>query len=65
MTSALAQLAAAIRAGTAPDSIPDLRATQSQLGATPALVEEETDLMVDSINTIASLLGATRPTAAP
>ena len=56
MTSALAALAASVRAGTPPPPLPDLRATQLALGATDALVQDETDLMVDSVNTIASLL---------
>ena len=58
MTAALAQLAAAVRSGEAPAPLPPLRETQLALGATDALVGEETDLMVDSIKTIASLLSA-------
>jgi uncharacterized membrane protein YccC len=56
MTAALASLATAVRSGTAPGPLPDLRQTQLALGATEALVNEETDLMVDSIKTVASLL---------
>jgi uncharacterized membrane protein YccC len=56
MTSALASLADAVRSGATPDELPPLRQTQLALGATDALVGEETDLMVDSINTVASLL---------
>jgi uncharacterized membrane protein YccC len=58
MTAALAQLAAAVRSGDAPAPLPPLRETQLALGATDALVGEETDLMVDSIKTIAALLSA-------
>ena len=57
--SALGTLAAAIESGTPPPALPPLRATQLALGASEALVTNETDLMVDSVNTIASLL--TRP----
>ena len=59
MTTALAALATAMAAGTPPPALPDLRATQLALGASDALVNAETDLMVDSVNTIAGLLGAT------
>jgi fusaric acid resistance family protein len=58
MTASLTALAAAVRSGTAPPPLPPLRQTQLALGATNALVGEETDLMVDSINTVASLLAA-------
>ena len=56
MTESLASLATAVRAGTPPSPLPPLRQTQLALGPTDALVGEETDLMVDSVNTIASLL---------
>jgi uncharacterized membrane protein YccC len=56
MTAALAALASAMRTETAPPPLPDLRATQLALGATDALVNAETDLMVDSVNTLATLL---------
>ena len=56
MTDSLATLAASVRSGQSPASLPPLRQTQLALGATDALVEAETDLMVDSINTIAALL---------
>ena len=59
MTASLAALAHAVRAGVAPPPLPPLRQTQLALGATDALVGEETDLMVDSINTIADLLAST------
>jgi uncharacterized membrane protein YccC len=58
ITGSLAALASAVRSGHPPPSLPPLRQTQLALGATDALVGEETDLMVDSIKTIASLLGA-------
>jgi hypothetical protein len=45
-----------VRNGTASAPLADLRSTQLALGASDALVNAETDLMVDSINTIASLL---------
>jgi hypothetical protein len=61
MTAALNALASAVRSGTPPGAMPDLRTAQERLGETPALVEEETDLMVDSIKTVASLLGSTQP----
>jgi uncharacterized membrane protein YccC len=56
MTAALATLAASMEAGTPPPPLQNLRATQLALGATDALVNDETDLMVDSVNTIGSLL---------
>jgi hypothetical protein len=56
MTESLAILAAAVKAGTQPSALPPLRQTQLALGATDALVGEETDLMVDSVKTIAALL---------
>jgi hypothetical protein len=56
MTASLTALAAAVRSGSAPPRLPPLRQTQLALGATVALVDEETDLMVDSVNTVAALL---------
>ena len=56
MTESLASLAAAVKAGAHPSALPPLRQTQLALGATDALVGEETDLMVDSVKTIAALL---------
>ena len=47
-----------VRSGRPPADLPPLRQTQPTLGATDALVETETDIMVDSINTVASLLSA-------
>jgi uncharacterized membrane protein YccC len=58
MTASLASLAHAVRAGVTPPPLPPLRQTQLALGATDALVGEETDLMVDSIKTMAELLAA-------
>ena len=63
MTEGLATLATSVRTGTPPSPLPPLRQTQLALGATDALVGAETDLMVDSINTIASLLQRSRPTS--
>ncbi len=56
MTASLTALAAAVRSGSTPPRLPPLRQTQLALGATDALVDEETDLMVDSVNTVAELL---------
>lgn len=61
MTAALSMLAEAMRSGVAPPPLPDLRATQLALGPSEALVNTETDLMVDSVNTIAALLAAAAP----
>ena len=58
MTASLASLAQAVRAGVPPPPLPPLRQTQLALGATDALVGEETDLMVDSIKTMSELLAA-------
>lgn len=58
MTASLASLAHALRSGVAPPRLPPLRQTRRALGATDALVDAETDLMVDSINTAADLLTA-------
>jgi hypothetical protein len=60
MTDSLAALAVSVRSGKPPAALPPLRQTQLALGATDALVEAETDLMVDSINTIGALLGLDR-----
>ena len=58
MAATLTVLATALRSGTAPPELPPLRQTQLALNAaTNDLVRDETDLMVDSLNTIASLLG--------
>ncbi len=56
MTAALGSLADAVRGGTAPPPMPNLRATQLALGKSDALVNAETDLLVDSVNTVAGLL---------
>jgi uncharacterized membrane protein YccC len=56
MTGALAALADTLEHRVAPPPLPDLRALQLALGASDALVNDETDLMVDSVNTIAALL---------
>jgi uncharacterized membrane protein YccC len=60
MTDSLATLAASVRSGQPPAALPPLRQSQLALGATDALVEAETDLMVDSINTVAALLEPNR-----
>jgi uncharacterized membrane protein YccC len=58
MASSLAVLADALRTGSAPPALPPLRQTQLALNAAGSdLVRDETDLMVDSLNMIASLLG--------
>jgi hypothetical protein len=55
-------LADAVRTGSAPPPLPPLRQTQRALrGDADAAVGDETDLMVDSINTIAELLAADAP----
>ena len=60
MAESLVVLGGALRSGTAPPPLPPLRQTQLALNAaTNDLVRDETDLMVDSLNTIASLLGRT------
>jgi uncharacterized membrane protein YccC len=57
MATSLASLAAALRDGTAPVPLPPLRQTQLALNtATQDIVRDETDLMVDSVNTMADLL---------
>ena len=57
ITASFAILAMALRRGTAPDLLPPLRETQLMLltQADPALAEQ-TDVLVDSVNTVASLL---------
>jgi hypothetical protein len=65
MTTSLTALAATLRSGVRPGPLPDLRRTQLALGATDALVGAETDLMVDSINTMAELLAPAAPADAP
>jgi uncharacterized membrane protein YccC len=58
MATSLTLLAGALRSGAVPPELPPLRQTQLALNAaTNDLVRDETDLMVDSLNTIASLLG--------
>jgi uncharacterized membrane protein YccC len=70
VTDSFAGLAAALRARAAPDGGPDLRKLQSQLTAQlraapgpgpaavdAALLETETDLLVDGLNSIGALLG--------
>lgn len=59
MTTSLDALAKALRAGAPPPPLPPLRQTQLGLAAAGGLLHDETDLMVDSVNTMASLL-ATR-----
>ena len=56
MTESLATLATAVKSGIQPSALPPLRQTQLALGETDALVGAETDLMVDSVKTIAALL---------
>jgi hypothetical protein len=61
MTESLTALANAVRTGTPPPPLPPLRQTQRALSSgADALLGDETDLMVDSINTIAELLAADR-----
>ena len=53
----LAGLASAVRAGTQPPDMPELRRAQLALPAAAAeRLGPETDIMVDAINTIAVLL---------
>jgi hypothetical protein len=55
----LSLLAAALRAGTPPPPLPPLRATQRALDpGTLSVIHDETDMMVDGINTMAELLAA-------
>ena len=50
-------LAQALREGAMPQDLPPLRATQEQLKAsTRSSVVDETDVTVDSLNTMAELL---------
>jgi hypothetical protein len=57
MTRSLTALAGAVRSGTPPPPLPPLRQTHLALApAADTLVLDETDLMVDSINTMAHLL---------
>jgi uncharacterized membrane protein YccC len=59
MSASLSALAESLRSGTPPPPLPPLRQTQLALNsATDDLVRDETDLMVDSVNTIASLLAS-------
>jgi hypothetical protein len=53
----LAGLASAVRAGTRPQDMPELRRAQLALPAPAAeRLGPETDIMVDAINTIAAVL---------
>ena len=55
--TSLSRLADAAREGRAPEQLPPLRQTQLALaGSVSPLVGQETDLMVDAINTMAELL---------
>jgi hypothetical protein len=56
VAAALGSLADALRTGAAPPPLPNLRTTQLALGKSDALVNTETDLLVDSVNTVAGLL---------
>jgi hypothetical protein len=57
MKESLHALAEAVRHGTSPPPLPPLRQTQLALAAaSDDLVRDETDLMVDSVNTMAELL---------
>ena len=57
IVASLSALAAAVRTGSAPPPLPPLRQTQAALDETAgSIVGEETDLMVDSIKTMAELL---------
>jgi len=57
MKESLHALAEAVRDGTSPPPLPPLRQTQRALAAaSDDLVRDETDLMVDSVNTMAELL---------
>ncbi len=57
MTTSLRGLADALRRGIPPPLLPPLRQTQLALASGHGLLRDETDLMVDSVNTIAALLG--------
>ena len=64
MREGLARLAAALRDGTSPLPMPPLRATERAMAPdTLTVIREETDIMVDSINTMAELLAADRASA--
>jgi uncharacterized membrane protein YccC len=52
---AFAQLADAVRSGVAPKALPPLRQRQAPIAQDPA-IGVETDMMVDSINTMAEIL---------
>jgi hypothetical protein len=57
ITASLRTLADAVRSASAPPRLPSLRSTQLALDpSTQAVIREETDIMVDGINTIAELL---------
>jgi hypothetical protein len=57
----LRSLATALRDGTMPANLPALRETHDSLRAeSPTTLTDETDLMVDSLNTIAALLASDR-----
>jgi uncharacterized membrane protein YccC len=59
LIASLGMLANALRAGTPPGVLPPLRHTQLQLQATAAgALAEQTDILVDSINTAAGLLNS-------
>ena len=61
IVTTLAELARAVREGTVPKDLPPLRATQEQIRAlTRSSLMDETDVMVDSLNTIAEMLGGHR-----
>jgi uncharacterized membrane protein YccC len=61
MREGLARIAAALRDGTSPLPMPPLRATERAMAPdTLTVIQEETDIMVDSINTMAELLAADR-----
>jgi uncharacterized membrane protein YccC len=62
LRTAFARLAAAVRSGDAPDALPPLRQRHAAL-AHESVIGPETDLMVDSVNTMAELLQT--PTAGP
>ncbi len=56
MTTSLRALAEALRTGTVPAPLPPLRQTQLALASGSGVLNDETDLMVDSVNTMAELL---------
>ncbi len=57
LTVSLQAIADAVRSGSVPTGLPPLRQTQLALApSADALVGQETDLMVDSVNTMAELL---------